>query len=137
MERLAYCLDAGEQKWRTNEHVFINVCSLCTRKHFGSIANFVRFFGGNGHVGGRPAHGATKRHGSGQGRGGEKKKAKSAEAAGTLAPDGLSRAVFIMDGFMRAGTALADLVLKEPHSRFDLVYPMLLCYRRRSPPLCA
>ena len=43
MERLAYCLDAGEQKWRTNEHVFINVCSLCTREHFGSIANFVRF----------------------------------------------------------------------------------------------
>jgi hypothetical protein len=53
VERLAYCLDAGEQKWRTNEHVFINVCSLCTREHFGSIANFVRFvrfFGGNGHV---------------------------------------------------------------------------------------
>ena len=40
-------------------------------------------------------------------------KAKSAEAAGTLAPDGLSRAVFIMDGAMRAGTVLADLVLKE------------------------
>jgi hypothetical protein len=58
------------------------------------------------------------------------RKAKSVEAAGTLAPDGLSRAVFIMDGFMRAGTALADdLVLKEPHSRFDLVYPMLFCYR--------
>jgi hypothetical protein len=51
VERLAYYLDAGEQKWRTNEHVFINVCSLCTREHFGAITNFVRFvrsFGGLG-----------------------------------------------------------------------------------------
>ena len=49
-------------------------------------------------------------------------KAKSAEAAGTLAPDGLSRAVFIMDGAMRAGTVLADLVLKESQSPFHLVH---------------
>ena len=57
------------------------------------------------------------------------RKAKSAEATGTLATDGVSRAVFIMDGFMRAGTELAALVLKEQHPRVDLVYPMLFCYR--------
>ena len=57
------------------------------------------------------------------------RRAKRSEPAGTLAADGFSRAVFIMDGFMRAGTSLADLALKEPHSRFDLIYPMLFCYR--------
>ena len=57
------------------------------------------------------------------------RKAQSAEATGTLATDGVSRAVFIMDGFMRAGTELAALVLKEKPSRVDLVYPMLFCYR--------
>jgi hypothetical protein len=56
-------------------------------------------------------------------------KAKSAEATGTLVADGVSRAVFIMEGFMRAGAELADLMSKEPLSRFDLVYPMLFCYR--------
>lgn len=55
--------------------------------------------------------------------------AKSAEAAGPLAYDGFSRAVFIMDGFMRAGAALADAALKEPRSRMELIYPMLFCYR--------
>lgn len=58
------------------------------------------------------------------------RKAKNSEDAGTLAADEISRAVFIMDGFMRAGAELADLLLKkEPHSRFDLVYPMLFSYR--------
>jgi hypothetical protein len=35
-----------------------------------------------------------------------------------------------MDGFMYAGTALADLALKEQvQRRYALVYPMLFCYR--------
>ena len=34
-----------------------------------------------------------------------------------------------MDGFMLAGAALADLALREPIQRYDLVYPMLSCYR--------
>jgi hypothetical protein len=56
-------------------------------------------------------------------------KAKRPETAGPLAADGLTRAVLIMDGFMLAGTALADLALKEPLRRYELVYPMLFCYR--------
>ncbi|HEY8095570.1 MAG TPA: hypothetical protein VIE65_05685 [Methylobacter sp.] len=55
--------------------------------------------------------------------------AMRAEAAGRLAADGLTREVSIMDGFMHAGTALADLALKERLRRYDLVYPMLFCYR--------
>src|ERR1700689_5462168 len=57
------------------------------------------------------------------------RKAKRAESAGHLAADGTTRAVSIMDGFMLAGTALADLALKERRRRYDLVYPMLFCYR--------
>jgi hypothetical protein len=57
------------------------------------------------------------------------KKAVRAEAAGPLAADGLTRTVFIMNGFIHAGTALADLALKERLRRYDLVYPMLFCYR--------
>jgi hypothetical protein len=57
------------------------------------------------------------------------RKAKRAEVAGPLAADGLTRTVSIMDGFMHAGTALADLALKERLRRYDLVYPMLFCYR--------
>jgi hypothetical protein len=57
------------------------------------------------------------------------RKAKRAESSGPLATDGITRAVSIMDGFMLAGTALADLALKEGRQRYDLVYPMLFCYR--------
>jgi hypothetical protein len=57
------------------------------------------------------------------------RKAKHPEAAGPLAGDGLTRAVSIMDGFMLAGAALADQALKERFQRYDLVYPMLFCYR--------
>src|SRR5271169_1502534 len=54
---------------------------------------------------------------------------KRPEAAGHLAADGLTRTVNIMDGFMQAGAALADLALGERLRRYDLVYPMLFCYR--------
>jgi hypothetical protein len=57
------------------------------------------------------------------------RKASRKEAAGRLAADGLTRTVSIMDGFMHAGTALADMALRERMRRYDLVYPMLYCYR--------
>jgi len=57
------------------------------------------------------------------------RKASREEAAGRLATDGLTRTVFIMDGFMHAGAALADMALSERIRRNDLVYPMLYCYR--------
>ena len=57
------------------------------------------------------------------------RKAVCTDAAGQLAADGLNRTVSIMDGFMHAGNALADLALKERLRRFDVVYPMLFCYR--------
>jgi hypothetical protein len=57
------------------------------------------------------------------------RKAAHPETAGPLASDGLTRAVSIMDGFMLAGAALADQALKEKLQRYDLVYPMLFCYR--------
>lgn len=57
------------------------------------------------------------------------KQAVRAETAGSLTTDGLTRTVSIMDGFMHAGAALADLVLKERLRQYDLVYPMLHCYR--------
>jgi hypothetical protein len=46
-----------------------------------------------------------------------------------LVTDEISRTVFIMDGFMRAGSALADIALGERLRRYNLVYPMLYCYR--------
>jgi hypothetical protein len=57
------------------------------------------------------------------------RKAKHSEAAGVLGTDGLTRSVSIMDGFMLAGAALADSALRERIRRYDLVYPMLFCYR--------
>lgn len=57
------------------------------------------------------------------------RKARREEAAGRLAADGVTRTVSIMDGFMHAGTALADEALRERLRRYDLVYPMLYCYR--------
>ena len=57
------------------------------------------------------------------------RKASRKEAAGSLASDGLTRTVSIMDGFMHAGTALADMALRERIRRYDLVYPMLYSNR--------
>ncbi|MBU3891080.1 hypothetical protein [Methylosinus sp. KRF6] len=57
------------------------------------------------------------------------RKAMTVEAAGNLAADGPSRTVFIMEGFMQAGKAIADLILDKRASRFEMVYPMLFCYR--------
>jgi hypothetical protein len=57
------------------------------------------------------------------------RKATHPETAGPLASDGLTRAVPIMDGFMLAGATLADQALKDRFERYDLVYPMLFCYR--------
>lgn len=54
---------------------------------------------------------------------------KGLETAGPLVTDELTRTVSIMNGFMLAGEALADLTLSEPLQRYDLVYPMLFCYR--------
>jgi len=57
------------------------------------------------------------------------RKASHKTAAGPLAADGITRKVFMMDGFMHAGTALAEMALRERLRRNDLVYPMLYCYR--------
>jgi len=51
------------------------------------------------------------------------------EASGPLTDDWKARWVFIMDGFMLAGRTLADQAVNEKFERYDLVYPMLFCYR--------
>ena len=53
----------------------------------------------------------------------------NSDVAGPLARDQLTRTVSIMGGFMLAGTTLADRALKDTTQRYDLVYPMLFCYR--------
>jgi hypothetical protein len=55
------------------------------------------------------------------------RQAKRPDAAAPLEHDHLTRAVWIVRGFMLAGTALADQTLKD--QRYDLVYPMLFNYR--------
>jgi len=57
------------------------------------------------------------------------KAAKRSKSAGPLATDAVSRTVFIMDGFMLSGEELADVGLREPLRRHELVFPMLYCYR--------
>ena len=57
------------------------------------------------------------------------RKAARPKAAGPLTDDGISRAVFIMNGFMLGGEALANKVLRATSERYELVYPMVYCYR--------
>jgi hypothetical protein len=57
------------------------------------------------------------------------RKAKSLHAGAPLSSDGLERAVSMMDGFMLAGATLARQASNEKFQRYDLVYPMLFCYR--------
>lgn len=57
------------------------------------------------------------------------RKAESDTVYGPLGAMEACRAVSIMDGFMLAGATLAEQVLRERSKRFDLIYPMLYCYR--------
>jgi hypothetical protein len=46
-----------------------------------------------------------------------------------FAQDGISRQVFIWNGYMRAGAALIDACEEDPGDRHFLIYPILFNYR--------
>ena len=53
------------------------------------------------------------------------RKVAGAETSGRLSRDGFMRGIRMLDGFMRAGTLLADQAKDQP----ELIYPALYCYR--------
>lgn len=54
---------------------------------------------------------------------------KSAAGSVQIAQDTIERTVAIMGGFMQAGDILAERALSRPISRFELIFPIIYCYR--------
>ena len=54
---------------------------------------------------------------------------KSAAGSVQIAQDTIERTVAIMGGFMQAGDKLADCALYQPIARFELIFPIIYCYR--------
>ena len=55
--------------------------------------------------------------------------AESAATGVSVPDDRWGREVAIMDGFMKAGAELAEKALSDRLKRYDLVLPMIFCYR--------